>query len=110
MGAHFRLPCFPEASWTDIEAGLSEAGVGLDGVYAADADAVTPYDEVVWTAPAALIVSNEAHGLGSEARELAKRGGGLISIPMLGGTESLNAAIAAAVILFEASRQRRIAE
>lgn len=110
MGAHFRLPCFPEASWSDIEAGLSALGVERDRVYAADADAKVAYDQPEWSAPSALIVSNEAHGLGEEARMFASGGGGLISIPMLGGTESLNAAIATAVILFEATRQRRIAQ
>jgi RNA methyltransferase, TrmH family len=109
MGAHFRLPCFPETSWADIEATLIKLGVGPNGTYAAEAGAPMSYDEADWTAPSALIVSNEAHGLGEEARELATRRGGLISIPMLGGTESLNAAVAAAVILFEAARQRRVA-
>lgn len=108
MGAHFRLPCFPEASWGDIEAGLRALGVEPDGVYAADADAPLTYDQPEWSAPCALIVSNEAHGLGEEARTFATGGGGLISIPMVGGTESLNAAIATAVILFEAARQRRV--
>jgi TrmH family RNA methyltransferase len=109
MGAHFRMPCFPEASWGDIEADLTSLGIGRHKVYAADADAPVTYDQPEWSAPSALIVANEAHGLGEEARLLARAGGGLISIPMLGGTESLNAAIATAVILFEAARQRRVA-
>ncbi len=109
MGAHFRLPCFPEASWGDIEVGLGALNVERDSMYAADADAPFTYDQPDWSAPSALIVSNEAHGLSEEARLFASGGGGLISIPMLGGTESLNAAIATAVILFEAARQRRAA-
>jgi TrmH family RNA methyltransferase len=109
MGAHFRLPSFPEAAWTDIEAALSDLGIDAANVYAADADAPVTYDSADWTAPSALIVSNEAHGLGEEARQLATEGGGFITIPMHDGTESLNAAIAAAVILFEAARQRRVA-
>jgi TrmH family RNA methyltransferase len=109
MGAHFRLPSFPDAPWHDIEAGLSDLGIEASHVYAAEAGALLPYDSADWTAPSALVVSNEAHGLGEEARQLATRGGALVAIPMHGGTESLNAAIAAAVILFEAARQRRIA-
>ena len=107
MGAHFRLPSYPEASWDKIRDGLVALGVPPTNVYAAEADAQLSYDQVDWKSPSALIVSNEAHGLGEEARNFAGAGGGLISIPMLGGTESLNAAVAAAVILFEAARQRR---
>lgn len=107
MGAHFRLPAYPDAAWPNIEAELNGLGIEPTGVYAAETDATLTYDQAQWTAPSALIVSNEAHGLGEAARRLASRGGGLISIPMHGGTESLNAAIATAVILFEAARQRR---
>lgn len=109
MGAHFRVPCFPDAPWGDIETGLASLDIGPGKVYASDAGASMTYDRPEWNAPSALIVSNEAHGLGEEARKFASAGGGLVSIPMLGGTESLNAAIATAVILFEAARQRRVA-
>ncbi|HVF99117.1 MAG TPA: RNA methyltransferase [Chloroflexia bacterium] len=109
MGAHFRLPCFPDATWPGIEASVAKLSIQAAGIYAAEAVAPRPYDEVNWNAPAALIVSNEARGLGEAARQLAIRGGGLLAIPMLGGTESLNAAVATAVILFEAARQRRVA-
>ncbi|HYP18483.1 MAG TPA: RNA methyltransferase [Chloroflexia bacterium] len=109
MGAHFRLPCFPDATWPVIEASLANLGIQAANIYAAEVGATLNYDEVDWNAPAALIVSNEARGLGEEARQLATRGGGLLAIPMLGGTESLNAAVATAVILFEAARQRRVA-
>ncbi len=57
-----------------------------------------------WRAPSALIVGGEAEGASTRARELAST---TVSIPMQGGTESLNAAIASAIILFEAARQRR---
>lgn len=110
MGAHFRLQCFPESDWREISAALEKLGIDRQHIFAAEADATVTYDRADWTAPSALIVSNEAHGLGPEARELATGGGGFISIPMLGGTESLNAAVAASVILFEAARQRRLAE
>lgn len=105
MGAHFRLPLFPDRSWEQIGAELRGCGVGP--IYAAEAEARTSYDAVDWTLPAALIVSNEARGLSPEAVAFAGERGELISIPMQGGTESLNAAMACAVILFEAARQRR---
>ena len=72
-------------------------------VLLADARAEKAYDEVDWTRPSALIIGGEAHGASKEARELAAA---TIAIPMHGGAESLNAAVAASVILFEAARQR----
>ena len=107
MGAHFRLPAFPEVDWIDISAMLESLRIPPERVHATEAGARMPYDKVDWTVPSALIVSNEAHGLSPGARHFAEGAGGFIGIPMAGGTESLNAAIAAAVVLFEAARQRR---
>ena len=98
MGAHFRLP-LATVDWPEIA-----ARVGGRAVWLADAAGQAAYDAVDWTVPAALIVGGEAAGAGEEAAALAT---GRVSIPMAGGTESLNAAMAATVILFEAARQRR---
>jgi TrmH family RNA methyltransferase len=106
MGVHFRLPLYVERTWGQIERDLGGLGIEPGQVFATEADATLPYDAVDWALPSALIISNEAHGLSAEARRISRRGGS-ISIPMSGGTESLNAAIAGAVILFEAARQRR---
>ena len=108
MGAHFRLPAFPDMPWEQVQATLGDAGVPPERVFAADAGGVLDYDHVDWKQASALIVSNEAHGLSEPARQAAH--GGTLSIPMLGGTESLNSAMAATVILFEAARQRRVAD
>ena len=48
-------------------------------------------------------VGGEAAGATKDARQLATR---LVSIPMLGGTESLNAAVAGSILMFEVLRQR----
>jgi len=106
MGVHFRLPAFPDWEWLEISASLAKLNVLPTRIFATDAGASSTYDTVDWTLPSALIVSNEAQGLSDEARRAA--GGGFLTIPMAGGTESLNAAIASAVILFEAARQRRM--
>ncbi len=98
MGAHFRL-AVARLAWPEIAERLADRAVWL-----ADAAGETTYDAVDWTAPAALIVGGEAAGAGEEAAALAT---GRVRIPMAGGAESLNAALAAAVILFEAARQRR---
>jgi TrmH family RNA methyltransferase len=107
MGAHFRLPAFPDTTWEKITAEMQTGGVPSPRVFAADSSGEQAYDQVDWNLASALVVSNEAHGLSKRARHIAQ--GGLLSIPMLGGTESLNSAMAASVILFEAARQRRIA-
>jgi len=73
-------------------------------VWLADATTGTYYDLVDWTRPSALIIGGEASGAGEEAARLAT---GRVAIPMIGEAESLNAAMAATVILFEAARQRR---
>lgn len=99
MGAHFRLPLRECRSWAEIDA-LLPPGCAL---LAADADGASAYDAVDWRQPAALVVGGEAEGIGPAARARAQ----LIAIPMLGRAESLNAAMAGTVILFEAARQRR---
>jgi len=74
-------------------------------VWVAAADGAKVYTEVSWARPAALIVGSEAHGAGDQARSLAE---GRISIPISPLVDSLNAAVAGAVILFEAVRQRSL--
>ncbi len=99
MGAHMRLAIEQDLSWDETGERLSI----VDQVYAADAEANMPYYAADWRQPSALIVGNEARGLGEEAQAYATR---LIGIPMRGRAESLNAAVAGSVILFEALRQR----
>lgn len=98
MGVHFRLPIFARARDEIREI------IGSAPVYLADARADLPYDAVDWTRPAVLVVGGEARGASEGARIL---GATPVAIPMVGGTESLNAAVAASVILMEAFRQRR---
>ncbi len=68
------------------------------------ADDGDPYDRVDLTGPTALVLGNEAHGLDTSA---ARALDGWVTIPMEGRTESLNVGMAAAVLCFEAARQRR---
>jgi len=97
MGAHLWLP-IADADWDTIAGTVSDCDVWL-----AAAGGARRYTGVDWTRPAALIVGSEAHGAGEKARSLAQ---GRIAIPIQPNVESLNAAVAAAVILFEVVRQR----
>lgn len=99
MGAHFRLP-LEEAPWDTIRAELQAAGLRL---YLAAAGEGQVYSQADLHRPLALIIGGEAEGAGSQARTTAAP----IHIPMPGGMESLNAAIAAGVLLFEINRQRK---
>jgi TrmH family RNA methyltransferase len=98
MGAHFRLPV-ARLGWTEIAGQVAGRAVWL-----ADSGGDIAYDAVDWRAPSALIVGGEAAGAGAQAIALAT---GRVCIPMAGGPESLNAAMATTVILFEMARQRR---
>ena len=72
-------------------------------IYGADAGVERRYTEVDWTGRAVLVLGSEGKGLRSR---VAKSCDELVSIPVAGKVESLNASVAAAVILFEARRQR----
>jgi RNA methyltransferase, TrmH family len=102
MGAHFRLPVMP-MEWGDIRARCKEQARPSLTIYRAEADE----GDVCWNydlrGPLALMVGGEAEGSSPQARALADRA---IRIPMPGGSESLNAAAAGSILLFEVVRQR----
>lgn len=98
MGAHFRLPMV-KAGWNEIEKMVD----GMQ-VWVASADSATPYTAVDWQTRSALIIGNEANGPSAPALQLASG----VAIPMAAAVESLNAAMAAGIILFEAARQRGV--
>lgn len=98
MGAHFRIPLHICPDWNAIHQLLPACHW-----YVAEASGVATYDKVDWTSPSALIVGGEAAGASTATAHFAIP----LSIPMHSQVESLNAATAGAVILFEAMRQRR---
>lgn len=99
MGAHFRLPLIVAHQWPDVV-----AAVGRLPLWLAEAHDARPYDALDWTQPCALAVGGEAAGFSPEAHRLAA---GRVMIPMVEPVESLNAAVAAGVLMFEVARQRR---
>ncbi|MBN1874179.1 MAG: RNA methyltransferase [Anaerolineae bacterium] len=100
MGAHFYVPLF-QATWDEIADRVTEVDIWI-----AEAGQGTAYSAVNWQRPVALIIGGEAEGAGDEARSLP--GARYVYIPMAPGVDSLNAAIAAAVLMFEAARVRAI--
>jgi len=95
MGAHFRVP-LRVASWEQIADALRD----IPRVYLADARGEVVYTCADWTRPLALIVGGEAEGASDAARQIATA---RVRIPMHGGAESLNAAMAATLLLFKAA-------
>jgi TrmH family RNA methyltransferase len=65
----------------------------------------TPMHDFDFTPASVLLLGGEGAGLPATALASAQA---RVSIPMHGGIESLNAAVAAAVLLYEAQRQRRL--
>jgi RNA methyltransferase, TrmH family len=129
MGAQLRLPLQTEACWDNLAPLLVQnygcsiciADGNAEGAEVASSrpmdggpttttattrplpPAAVPYSQFDWTRPCALVIGSEAEGPSYEARAHCT---GRVSIPMANGIESLNAAVAGAILLFEASRQR----
>jgi len=98
-GSLFRLP-FLSVTAEDCFTRLRQAGVKIWTTAVNEAQSASLTD---LTTPVALIIGNEGNGVPDE---IAAHAGGAITIPCPGPVESLNAAIAASVLLYEASRQR----
>ena len=99
MGAHFKLPII-KAAWEEIELKIKHFDMHC---YLATIQRGLAYYEADFLIPFSLIIGSEAYGAGDQALKLADT---MVSIPMPGGGESLNASVAAGILLFEATRQR----
>lgn len=101
MGSIYRVPFLYTEDLGNTLAFLKEKNVRL---YAAHLDGKNNYDQEDYTGATGFLIGNEANGLSGE---LALMADAYIKIPMLGRVESLNAAVAASVLMFETARQRR---
>jgi TrmH family RNA methyltransferase len=99
MGAHFHLS-IQTLTWEAIEA---QCKLYHLQVFLAAAGDGTAYTQADFRQPLALLIGGEAHGAGERAHQLATTA---VHIPMPGKAESLNAAVAAAILSFEVVRQR----
>ncbi len=101
MGSIYRMPYVVTEDLQDTLACLKASGVAL---YAAHLKGQHAYDEEDYTKACGFLIGNEGNGLSDE---IANQADTYIKIPMEGQVESLNAAISATLLMYEANRQRR---
>lgn len=100
MGSAFRLPVIADVKPDDLIVACQSAGLTLA---ATAADAPLTYSEYNWQQPTLVIFGNEARGVNPSLLAHCEV---KLRVPLQPPVESLNVAAAAAVILFEAARQR----
>ena len=100
MGSTFRLPVADAGERSDLPARARRAGCAV--LAAAPRGGRSMYD-LDLTRPLLILIGGEGAGIESSVFESADA---VVSIPMAGGVDSLNAGVAAAVIAYEARRQR----
>lgn len=101
MGSIYRVPFFYAESLGQAMETLKEHGVQI---FAAHLSGKADYDACDYSKGTAFLIGNEGRGLREETAALADE---WIRLPMEGQVESLNAAVASSILLYEAYRQRR---
>lgn len=100
MGSVFRVPYVCVDSLLPVLQSMKKAGIVT---YAAHLEGASAYDAFSYCGGTAFLIGNEGNGL---TRETADAAAHYLKIPMEGRLESLNAAVSAAILLYEAHRQR----
>lgn len=101
MGSIYRMPFLYTDNLERMISVLRERGVHT---YAAHLDGKNSYDQEDYQKGCAFLIGNEGNGL---SEKLSRRADTWIRIPMHGKLESLNAAVAASILMYEVCRQRR---
>ena len=101
MGSVFRVPFFYTDDIFKTVKELQARGIRL---FAAHLGGKNNYEQEDYTGDIGFLIGNEGNGLSDELSDMADT---WVKIPMAGNVESLNAAIAAAILMFETARQRR---
>lgn len=101
MGSIYRVPFLYVDSMDNVINKLQGKGIT---VYAAHLKGENYYDSFDFTKGSAFLIGNEGNGLRKETADLADS---YLKIPMEGKVESLNAAIATSLLMYETYRQRR---
>ncbi len=102
MGAMFRMPFYIVDSMTEEVTSLREQGFTI---YSSQLDGSRNFTECTYEGKVGLLVGNEANGIRPETSACANE---KIHIPMEGEVESLNAAVSAALLMYEVHRKREI--
>ena len=102
MGSIYRVPFYVTKNLSETMQLLKEKGVSL---YAAHLKGEHYYTEEDYSKACGFLIGNEGNGLSDE---IANQADTYIKIPMEGQVESLNAAISATLLMYEANRQRRL--
>ncbi len=102
MGSIYRVPFYLTANLSETMQLLQQKGVSM---YAAHLKGEHIFTEEDYTKSCAFLIGNEGNGLSDE---IANQADCYIKIPMEGQVESLNAAISATLLMYEANRQRRL--
>jgi TrmH family RNA methyltransferase len=100
MGSAFRLPVWTDADFAEV---IDWCRTHKIQMASAVANATRPYVDFDWRIPTALVMGPESAGLSENEVAATDES---VSIPMQGSTESLNVAVAAGILLYEAHRQR----
>jgi len=101
-GSIFRLPHVWDLEWTAVVSGLKTAKIPLIGTSPHASESITSWD---WKRPAAILIGNEGAGLSPDQIAACAV---VLRIPQQPPVESLNSAIASAVVLYEAYRRRTL--
>ena len=101
MGSIYRVPYYIA---DDLAETIGELKRQKVGIYAAHLKGQMHYDEPSYCKGTAFLIGNEGNGLSDEIAGLADT---YVRIPMEGSVESLNAAVSAALLMYETNRQRR---
>ena len=102
MGSVYRVPFLYVDSMEDTIISLHKSGIKT---YAAHLKGETYYDSFSFKEGTAFLIGNEGNGLKKTTADMASS---YLKIPMEGQVESLNAAIATSLLMYEAHRQRSI--
>lgn len=102
MGALFRLPVFT-CPLTEAADQLKALGGTL--LVTSLGEGTERYDRVAYRGKVGIVIGNEARGVSAELLQAATQ---LVHIPLYGAAESLNAAVATGIMLYEAQRQRSL--
>lgn len=101
MGSIFRVPFLYT---DDLAADIRKLQEKKVKVYAAHLNGEAAYEKFSYAEATAFLIGNEGNGLSDTVTKTADS---LLKIPMLGRVESLNAGVAASLLVYEAARQRR---